>query len=127
LTAAEASRNPKLRQRVALAADTTDRTVSDLLRGYAGLASLVERIHRALASEHVDMATIPKRTPAEVLAWKRGRQRCAACERKDTEIAGLRSQLAALRGQQPAKVNGSKPAGITCVPCDDSGIEVAAE
>jgi hypothetical protein len=74
LTAADARSRPKLRARVALAADTSDRSVSDLLNGYVGLDSLAERIRRALVAEHVDLATIPQRTPAELLAWKRGRQ-----------------------------------------------------
>jgi hypothetical protein len=73
MTAAEARLKPKLRARVVLAAKTSDRTVSDLLNGYVGLDSLADRIRRALTVAGVDLSTIPTRTSAEVLEWKRGR------------------------------------------------------
>jgi len=127
LTAAEASRNTDLRARVGLAVRTSQRTIVDLLNGFEGQSTLAARIRAALSSEGVDLATIPRRTSAEVLAWKRRRQRCKACEDKDVEIAELRRHLAALRGQAPTKVSGSPRSGLACVPCDDSGIEIKTE
>ena len=129
MTAAEARRNTDLRARVGLAVRVSGRTIVDLLDGYEGQPTLAVKVRAALAAEGVDLVTIPKRTPAEVLAWKRGRQpKCKACQEKSEEIAVLRRQLATLRGQSPpARANGSEKIGIKCVPCDDSGIEVAEE
>jgi hypothetical protein len=88
MTAAQARLNPDLRARVALAVRTSSRTVADLLDGYEGQPALAARIRGALAKAGVDLATIPKRSPAEVEAWKRRRRpKCGACAAKDAALA----------------------------------------
>jgi hypothetical protein len=74
VNAVEARRNTEVRGRVALAVRTSSRTIADLLNGYEGQPTLARKIRAALEAEGVDLATIPARTPAEVLAWKRERQ-----------------------------------------------------
>lgn len=74
MTAAEARRNTDLRRRVCAAAHAGDRALKDLLDGFAADSMTATRLREALVAEGVDMATIPKRTPSEVQAWKRDRQ-----------------------------------------------------
>ena len=129
MTALEARRNPQLRSAVALACRTSDRTVADLLDGYPPREALRDVILAQLKRRGVDEETVPMCSAADLARHRvdRRARRCTACEDKDEEIAELRRQLATLRGQAPVRVNGSERAsGLMCVPCDDSGIEVAA-
>jgi hypothetical protein len=74
MTAVEARRNTDFRRRVCDVAHAGDRALKDLLDGYAADSMTARRLRAALEAEGVDLGTIPKRTPAEVQAWKRGRQ-----------------------------------------------------
>lgn len=75
MTAAEASADTALRARVVVASGASSRAVADALRGYCLNRSVRTAIHAALASEGVDVATIPARTLAEINAWRGTRQR----------------------------------------------------
>jgi hypothetical protein len=87
MNAAEARLNTEVRGRVALAVRTSSRAISDLLNGYEGQPTLAAKIRAALDREGVDVATIPKRTPAEVAAWKERRQpKCKACAEKEAAL-----------------------------------------
>jgi hypothetical protein len=98
MTAAQAHCNTDLRARVALAVRTSPRTVADLLDGYEGQPMLAMRIRVALAEAGVDLATIPARTPAEVLAWKRRRHpRCKGCAQNEAALVEI-SKLAMPEG-----------------------------
>lgn len=91
MTAAEASSSTgiEVRSRVRSSTYASERTILDLLAGYAAERSPVApRIRAALAAQGVDLDTIPLRTPAELRDWKRDRQpRCKECSEKDTALA----------------------------------------
>jgi hypothetical protein len=124
VTALEARRNPKLRTLVALAVDTSQRTVNDLLDGYPPRPGLESRIRAELVRQGVDVETIPQVMPAELARHRVGRaaRRCHECERLQAEVDDLRRQLAVLQGRKvPAKAAGRD---LQCVPCDEHGILV---
>jgi hypothetical protein len=75
MTATEARRDLVVRSRVRLATHASERTIVDLLNGYeAETSPAAARIRAALAAEGVELATIPRRSPAELQAWRRRRQ-----------------------------------------------------
>jgi hypothetical protein len=76
VTAAEASarRNVDFRARVCAAAHAGTRALKDLLKGFESDSKTATRLRSALVAEGVDLSTIPKRSPAEVQAWKKLRQ-----------------------------------------------------
>jgi hypothetical protein len=74
VTAAEARVDTDLRARIRATSGTSDRTIVDLLDGYEAQSTAAARARRALEAEGVDLATIPKRSSAEMQEWKRRRQ-----------------------------------------------------